>query len=183
MTTQTPPMSSTIPARFTAMHGAIQFPNAKLANANRMILPLLLLSCLTFGSECASERPRHIQTHNANLELLKIGMTTKTVSALVGPPIRSEQAAPQQEQSWNGITLNHSPVGSVALKWLSQTADSPRFRAWVLYRERGPREEYPMHVYEVRPRKDKRGVDLISDVLPFGRLVYGGPNATSNAVD
>ena len=29
-----------------------------------------------------------------------------------------------------------------------------------------------MHVYEVRPRKDKRGVDLISDVLPFGRLLY-----------
>ena len=23
-----------------------------------------------------------------------------------------------------------------------------------------------MHVYEVRPRKDKRGVDLISDALP-----------------
>jgi hypothetical protein len=28
----------------------------------------------------------------------------------------------------------------------------------------------PMHVYEVRPRKDKRGVDLISDALPFGGL-------------
>jgi hypothetical protein len=26
------------------------------------------------------------------------------------------------------------------------------------------------HVYEARPRKDHRGVDLISDVLPFGRL-------------
>jgi hypothetical protein len=26
-----------------------------------------------------------------------------------------------------------------------------------------------MHTYEVRPRKDKRGVDLVSDVLPFGR--------------
>ena len=26
--------------------------------------------------------------------------------------------------------------------------------------------------YEVRPRKDKRGVDLISDALPFGRLGY-----------
>jgi len=26
-----------------------------------------------------------------------------------------------------------------------------------------------MHVYEVRPRKDKRGVDLISDVAPFER--------------
>jgi len=28
------------------------------------------------------------------------------------------------------------------------------------------------HVYEVRPRKDKRGVDLISDALPSGRLWY-----------
>ena len=27
-----------------------------------------------------------------------------------------------------------------------------------------------MHAYEVRPRKDHRGVDLISDALPFGRL-------------
>jgi hypothetical protein len=34
-----------------------------------------------------------------------------------------------------------------------------------------------MHVYEVRPRKDHRGVELISDVLPFGRLWYGEPNA------
>ena len=39
-----------------------------------------------------------------------------------------------------------------------------------------------MHVYEVRPRKDKRGVDLISDALPFGRLWYGDPNAVSNAI-
>ena len=38
------------------------------------------------------------------------------------------------------------------------------------------------HVYEVRPRKDHRGVDLISDVLPFGLLCYGGPNAISNAI-
>jgi hypothetical protein len=38
------------------------------------------------------------------------------------------------------------------------------------------------HVYEVRPRKDKRGVDLISDVLPFGGLWYGEPDAISNAV-
>ena len=38
------------------------------------------------------------------------------------------------------------------------------------------------HVYEVRPRKDKRGVDLISDVLPFGRLRYGDANAVANAI-
>jgi len=30
---------------------------------------------------------------------------------------------------------------------------------------------------EVRPRKDHRGVDLISDALPFGRLWYGEPDA------
>jgi len=38
------------------------------------------------------------------------------------------------------------------------------------------------HSYEVRPRKDKRGVDLISDVLPLGALWYGEPDAISNAV-
>ncbi len=39
------------------------------------------------------------------------------------------------------------------------------------------------HTYGVRPRKDHRGVDLISDALPFGRLWYGEPDAVSNAVD
>jgi hypothetical protein len=28
------------------------------------------------------------------------------------------------------------------------------------------------HIYEVRPRKDHRGVDLISDALPFSRPWY-----------
>jgi len=36
------------------------------------------------------------------------------------------------------------------------------------------------HVYEVRPRKDHRGV--ISDVLPFGRLWYGEQNAITHTV-
>jgi hypothetical protein len=40
-----------------------------------------------------------------------------------------------------------------------------------------------MHTYEVRPRKDHRGFDLISDALPFGRLWYGDPNAISSAID
>jgi hypothetical protein len=30
-----------------------------------------------------------------------------------------------------------------------------------------------MHAYEIRPRKDKRGFDLISDALPFGAPVQG----------
>jgi hypothetical protein len=39
-----------------------------------------------------------------------------------------------------------------------------------------------VHEYEVRTRKDHCGVDLISDVLPFGHLWYGEPNAVSNAI-
>jgi hypothetical protein len=37
-------------------------------------------------------------------------------------------------------------------------------------------------VYQVRPRTDKRGFNLISDALPFGRLWYGEPNAVANAI-
>jgi hypothetical protein len=33
-----------------------------------------------------------------------------------------------------------------------------------------------MHVYEISARKAKRGVDLISHVLPFGRLWYTKPD-------
>jgi len=36
-----------------------------------------------------------------------------------------------------------------------------------------------MHTYEIRPRKDHRGVDLISDVLPFGRLCCGEPTRSA----
>jgi hypothetical protein len=39
-----------------------------------------------------------------------------------------------------------------------------------------------VHLYEVRPRKDRRGFDLISDALPFRRLwsrAYGKTSASS----
>jgi hypothetical protein len=39
------------------------------------------------------------------------------------------------------------------------------------------------HIYEVRPRKDRRGFDLISDALPFSGLWYGEPNAVGNAIN
>jgi hypothetical protein len=38
------------------------------------------------------------------------------------------------------------------------------------------------HCYEIRPRKDHRDVNLISDAPPFGRLWYDGPGAVSNAI-
>ena|SRR6516162_3439359 len=39
-----------------------------------------------------------------------------------------------------------------------------------------------MHAYEVRPRKDRHGVDLISDALPFSGLWYAGPNVVGNFI-
>ena len=44
------------------------------------------------------------------------------------------------------------------------------------------RQRSETRLCRVRPRKDHRGVNLISDALPFGRLWYGEPNAVSNAV-
>jgi hypothetical protein len=53
---------------------------------------------------------------------------------------------------------------------------------WHMIRPPAP-TTIPMHVYEVRTRTDKRGVDLISNAFRFGALWYAGPNAISNAVD
>ena len=38
------------------------------------------------------------------------------------------------------------------------------------------------HIYEVRPRKERRGFGLMSNVLPFGGLWYGETDAVSNAI-
>ena len=55
-------------------------------------------------------------------------------------------------------------------------------RAVNLTKRLQPTAVHFMHVYKVRPRKDKRGFDLISDALPFGRLWHGEPNAVVNAI-
>jgi hypothetical protein len=39
------------------------------------------------------------------------------------------------------------------------------------------------HVYEIRPRKDRRGVDLIGERLPLGVLWFEGPDAIEDAVN
>ena len=36
--------------------------------------------------------------------------------------------------------------------------------------------------YEVRPRKDRDGFDLISDLFRYGPIWYAGPDAIRNAV-
>src|SRR6266566_3114323 len=52
---------------------------------------------------------------------------------------------------------------------------------WQRIRPRAP-PTISTHVYEIRPRADRHGIDLISDVLPYSPLWYAGPNAISNAI-
>jgi len=48
-------------------------------------------------------------------------------------------------------------------------------------------DELPMsssqHVYEIRARKDRRGIDLIGERLPLGVFWFEGPDAIDNAVN
>jgi hypothetical protein len=37
-------------------------------------------------------------------------------------------------------------------------------------------------IYEVRPRKDREGFDLISDLFRYGPIWYAGPDAIRNAI-
>ena len=78
----------------------------------------------------------------------------------------------------------HSPVTEVAKKFGVTRERIRQLQNIALSKLRRARENKhsEMHIYEVRPRKDKCGVDLISDALPFGRLWYGEPDATSNAI-
>jgi hypothetical protein len=39
------------------------------------------------------------------------------------------------------------------------------------------------YVYEIRPREDRRGFDLIGDALPLGLLWFEGPEAISDAIN
>ena len=39
-----------------------------------------------------------------------------------------------------------------------------------------------VHVYEIRPRADEHGFDLISDALPYSPLWYRGLNAIRDAI-
>ena len=38
-------------------------------------------------------------------------------------------------------------------------------------------------IYEIRPRADKHGVDLVSDALPYSPIWYRGSKAIRDAID
>jgi hypothetical protein len=95
---------------------------------------------------------------------------TKNTTSVPETSFRSQQARRTASRTsetfrcarWTSTrTLNSSPTGSRRNEWWQPTAKT--------------------HGYEVRPRKDKRGVDLNSDALLFVRLCYAEPNAIGYA--
>jgi hypothetical protein len=36
------------------------------------------------------------------------------------------------------------------------------------------------HIYEIRPRPDRKGVNLVSEALPFGKLWYNDAEAAAS---
>ena len=48
---------------------------------------------------------------------------------------------------------------------------------------RAKRSPIRTDVYEIRPRADKHGVDLVGDALPYSPMWYRGRNAIRDAID
>jgi hypothetical protein len=85
-------------------------------------------------------------------------------------------------QAWWRLRSHHfNEEFAKHINQLQQTAKPPR-----LYREPNPDQRsnralqpttvHFMHVYEVRPRKDRRGVDLISDAIRSALLLLAECN-------
>ena len=84
--------------------------------------------------------------------------------------IQSYQKAFLSTPSWSAIPqrlIIRVPDNSITFS----------FPPWSKNMRRPDQAMQPTHLYEVRPRKDKRGFDVISDALPFGRPWYAEPNA------
>ena len=53
---------------------------------------------------------------------------------------------------------------------------------WQMMRRR-KRSTIRTDVYDIRPRADKDGADLVSDALPYSPMWYRGPKAIRDAID
>ena len=91
----------------------------------RIIIPLLFAACFIFTG-CASERPRAVQTQKMNLSRLRLGMTTKKVYALVGPPMRVERKVPVAPTTveWFYAESQFVPVGNEVADGVHEYADT-----------------------------------------------------------
>jgi outer membrane protein assembly factor BamE (lipoprotein component of BamABCDE complex) len=91
----------------------------------KTIIPLLFAACFIFTG-CASETPRDVQMRQMNLGRVRLGMTTKKVSALVGPPMRVEQKVTTTPTlvEWFYVESQFMRVGNGVVAGVQEDADT-----------------------------------------------------------
>ena len=86
---------------------------------------------------------------------------------------------PQNKLEWK-----HQPASQETKTFLHYYASLESFlkAKWQMMR-RPKRSTIRTDVYEIRPRADKHGVDLVGDALPYSPMWYRGPKAITDAID
>jgi hypothetical protein len=81
------------------------------------------------------------------------------------------------------LEWKHQPASQQTKTFLHYYASLESFlkAKWQMMR-RPKRSTIRTDVYEIRPRADKHGVDLVSDALPYSPMWYRGPKAITNAI-
>jgi len=83
-------------------------------------------------------------------------------------------------ERWHMVSLHFVLTGSPLDSWRNSIC--PENHATGRIQMNSPATT-TRHIYEIRPRKDRRGFDLISDRLPLGLLWFEGPDAIVDAVN
>jgi hypothetical protein len=83
--------------------------------------------------------------------------------------------------SWNGSS-SLLPQHTKTFSQHSASLESFLKAKWQMMR-RPKRSTIRTDVYEIRPRADNHGVDLVGDALPYSPIWYRGPKAITDAID
>jgi hypothetical protein len=81
------------------------------------------------------------------------------------------------------LEWKHQPASQQTKTFLHYYPSLESLKAkWQMMR-RSKRSTIRTDVYEIRPRADKHGVDLVGDALPYRPMWYRGPKAITDAID
>ena len=106
-------------------HGDCHVTFHRMIRIKKMIIPLLFAACFILTG-CASKTPRDVQAQKMNLSRLRLGMTTKKVYVLVGPPIRVVQKVPVAPTTveWFYVESQFMPAGDRVVAGVKEYADT-----------------------------------------------------------
>jgi hypothetical protein len=161
------------------------FPLSRCASATKIFCPLestlatqpqlqpalLRLSAMTSQNFTLIELCRFLSPHGNDKVILTSAMRRASAFTITKKSLSQLRLTLPRVASQTTKAFSHCYT---SLKWLLKAK-------WQRIRPPAP-PTISTHVYEIRPRADKHGIDLISDVLPYSPLWYAGPNAISNAI-